>query len=100
MDVCPLLDLMDGVANYTQHIRVPTQLQLTTRNLPETVSLIFVCTSNHYHAVRYVCVQVPGFRYMCRIGSELLSATRNNESSLTCDIPANLVNHIPIWCRN
>ncbi len=92
MDVCPLLDLMDGVDNYTQHIRVPTQLQLTTRNLPETVSFTSACSSNHYHAVP-LCVQVPGFSYRCSIESVLLSATRNNESSLTCDIPPNSVNH-------
>ena len=37
-DVCPLFDLMDGVANYTQHVRIASELQLTTRNLPDTVS--------------------------------------------------------------
>ena len=42
MELCPLLDLMDGVANYTQHLRVPTQLELTTRNLPDTVSIFYV----------------------------------------------------------
>ena len=36
-DVCPLLDLMGGTSNYTQHVRVQTDLQLTTRNLPEEV---------------------------------------------------------------
>ena len=34
-DVCPLLD---GSVSYVQHVRVDTDLQLTTRNLPDTVS--------------------------------------------------------------
>ena len=37
-DVCPLLD---GTINYLQHIRVDTDLQLTTRNMPETVRRLF-----------------------------------------------------------
>ena len=35
VDVCPLLD---GSVSYVQHVRVDTDLQLTTRNLPDTVS--------------------------------------------------------------
>ena len=39
-DVCPLLD---GTVSYFQHVRVNTDLQLTTRNLPDTVrnSVVF-----------------------------------------------------------
>ena len=37
-NVCPLLDLMEERnTNYTQHVRVATDLQLTTRNLPDVV---------------------------------------------------------------
>ena len=36
-DVCPLLDLKDGITNYTQHVRIASNLQLTTRNLPDNV---------------------------------------------------------------
>ena len=35
-DVCPLL----GNTNYTQHVRVATDLQLTTTNLPDVVRRI------------------------------------------------------------
>ena len=38
MDVCPLLDLKDGISNYTLPVRIATALQLTTRNLPPTVN--------------------------------------------------------------
>ncbi len=38
LDVCPLLDLMEGTTNYTQHVTISSDLQLTTRNLPDTVS--------------------------------------------------------------
>ena len=35
-DVCPLL--LNNDERYTQHVQVETDLQLTTRNLPSTVS--------------------------------------------------------------
>ena len=38
MDVCPLLDLKDGISNYTLPVRIATALQLTTRNLPPMVN--------------------------------------------------------------
>ena len=36
-DVCPLLDLKGGTTNYTQHVRIASNLQLTTKNLPDNV---------------------------------------------------------------
>ncbi len=40
-DVCPLLLISDG---YSQHVRVGTDLQLTTSNLPPAVSYVTYVT--------------------------------------------------------
>ena len=82
MDVCPLLDLMSGVANYTLHVHVETLLQLTTRHLPDTVSL----SSENRILSLSIIMQVSGFTYICQIGNQQFAATRYNESSLTCHI--------------
>ena len=44
--MCPLLDLSGGTFNYTQHVRVQTDLQLTARNLLAPVRqayILYVC---------------------------------------------------------
>ncbi len=40
-DVCPLL--LTTIDGYSQHVRVGTDLQLTTSNLPPTVSYVTKC---------------------------------------------------------
>jgi len=45
-DVCPLL--LNEIERYTQHIRVGTDLQLATYNLPSTVRTR-ICWSMYYY---------------------------------------------------
>ena len=77
-DVCPLL--LNNSERYTQHVRVGTNLQLTTSNFPSAVSQK-VCVK--YFPYFYV-IKEPGFSYQCLIGGIRIQATRNNESSVTC----------------
>ena len=53
-NVCPLLDLSGGTTNYTQHVRVQTDLQLTARNLLAPVR-------QAYMLYNYVCIMNFGF---------------------------------------
>ena len=41
-NVCPLLDLSGGTTNYTQHVRVQTDFQLTARNLLAPVRQAYI----------------------------------------------------------
>ncbi len=48
LDVCPLLE---GTTNYTQHVTISSDLQLTTRNLPDTVNRDIKCIFFIHHAL-------------------------------------------------
>ena len=79
-DVCPLL--LNNNERYTQHVQVGTDLQLTTSSLPSAVSQkIHVCEYYLYYVIKE-----RGFSYECLIGGIRVAATRNNESSVTCNI--------------
>ena len=75
---------MGGTTNYTQHVRVDSDLQLTTRNLPDIVKHARLKNYTVTHVMQYA--QVPGYSYMCRIGNAMVRAVRNNETSLTCQV--------------
>ena len=47
--------MKDSVTNYTQHVRITTDLELTTRNLPDTVSSKFRGSFVYMHYA-VVCV--------------------------------------------
>ena len=89
-DVCPLL--LNNNEIYTQHVRVGTDLQLTTFNLTSTVSQrIYV-----KYILYLLYVKEPVFFYECLIGGIRIAATRNNESSVTCHVDNNQVLKIHI----
>ena len=85
-DVCPLLDRPPGGGqNYLQPVQVNRNIELVTRNLPPEVNKI-----NKYATLDCCCMtlilQISGFMYACYVNGMRLSATYNNESSLTCAV--------------
>ena len=80
-DVCPLLDNI----NYTQHVRVATDLQLNTINLPDVVRRIHKMLTQLF--IFILCCQFnDSYSYNCLIGDVEVDAVRNDETSLTCQI--------------
>ena len=51
-NVCPLLDLSGGTTNYTQHVRVQTDLQLTARNLLAPVRQAYIIYIYRIYSIR------------------------------------------------
>ena len=84
-DVCPLLDRPPGGGeNYLQPVQVNRSVELVTRNLPPEVKEISTYTL-FWNAV-LIYLQISGFMYECYVNGIRLSATYNNESSLTCAV--------------
>ena len=83
-DVCPLLDRPPGSGeNYLQPVQADRNIELATRNLPPEVKEISTCM---YTIIWNNVLQISGFMYECYVNGIRLSATYNNESSLTCAV--------------
>ena len=92
-DVCPLL--LNERNGYSLHVMVATYLQLITTNLPLTVSCTATVTTftlTSFLSLTFLfLLQESNFVYQCDIGGRRLPATRNNASSLTCNVVADQV---------